>query len=114
MKVNKNENRIFVDVDKTIITPCNRDDTGYIGFNYYGTRVFNKPMYNNIALLKAQKQRGYEVIVHSANGWEWAEEVIRVLNLKKYVDEVATKPLKYMDDIPADQWMTRIFVEEYK
>lgn len=114
MRVNKNENRIPIDVDKTLITPCRYNDIGFIALNYYGTKVYHKPMFNNIALLKAQKQRGYEVIVHSANGWAWAEEVITKLGLIDFVDEVATKPLKYMDDIPADEWMTRIFVEEYK
>lgn len=114
MKVNKNENRIFVDVDKTLIIPCRYNEINCIAFDYYGSVVFHKPMFNNISLLKAQKARGYEVIVHSANGWAWAEEVIKKLELTKFIDEVATKPLKYMDDIPADEWMTRIFVEEYK
>ena len=108
MRVNKNENRILVDVDKTLITP---DRNGW-AFNYYGTSVYHSIMENNVLLLKAQKARGYEVIVHSANGWAWAKEVVEVLKLEDYVDEVATKPLKYLDDKPADEWMARIFVEE--
>lgn len=112
MRINTNENRILVDVDKTLITPTQYHLKNGIEFNYYGTTVYHKKLYNNISLMKAQKARGYEVIVHSANGWKWAEEVIKVLKLEEYVDEVATKPLKYIDDLPADQWMTRIFIEE--
>lgn len=112
MKINQNENRIFVDVDKTLITPCSNRDDARITFDYYGTQVYHKMMMNNIALLKAQKARGYEVIVHSANGWAWAYEVVSKLQLEQYVDEVATKPMKYMDDLSADEWMTRIFVND--
>ena len=112
MKINKNELRILVDIDKTLITPCHPDAFHHIRFDYYGAHVYHQPMFNNILLLKAQKARGYEVIAHSANGWAWTEEVINKLGLAGYVDEVATKPLKYMDDKPADEWMARVFVEE--
>lgn len=112
MKINKNELRILVDIDKTLITPCPASNDYAMSFDYYGALVYHKAMRNNILLLKAQKARGYEVIVHSANGWAWAKEVVRVLGLETFVDEIATKPLKYMDDKPADEWMARIFVEE--
>lgn len=110
MKINKNELRVLVDVDGTLI----KDDPSctFQEFNYYNRLVYRIPMYDNIALVRAQKARGYEVIVHSANGWQWAEEVVNKLGLQDVVDEVASKPLKYLDDVKADEWMTRIFVSD--
>lgn len=112
MRINKNEMRVLIDVDKTLIRPATKSDDLFILFNYYNIHQPHVPMHNNIMLLKAQKARGYEVIVHSANGWQWAQEVVEKLQLTDHVDEVATKPLKYIDDKPADEWMQQVFVPE--
>lgn len=115
MRINTNESRVVIDVDGTLI--CRFDSEQHalgqsILMNYYGNPEIKVPMNENINLLKAQKARGYEVIVHSANGFAWAKEVVEKLGLQEYVDEVATKPLKYMDDLPADEWMQRVFIPE--
>lgn len=112
MRVNTNELRVLVDVDKTLIVKCSIGDYGCFYPDYYGVSVAHAPLYGNIQLLKAQKARGYEVIVHSANGYKWAETIIKALKLEEFVDEVATKPLKYIDDKPADEWMQRVFIPE--
>jgi beta-phosphoglucomutase-like phosphatase (HAD superfamily) len=113
MRVNTNENRVLIDVDKTLITnieteSLNGDD---VKLNYYGQTVYVKTIDKHIDLLKSYKARGYEVIVNSANGFLWAKEVVTKLKLTQYVDEVATKPSKYVDDKDANTWMQRVYIE---
>lgn len=114
MKINENELRVCVDVDGTLISynPTRWGKLDPIIISYYGVNKELYPMPRNIELLKSYKQRGYEVLVHSANGWRWAKSVVEVLNLQEYVHEIATKPLKYVDDLPADSWMQRVFIPE--
>lgn len=114
MRINTNEQRVLIDVDLTLIEP-NTNGLGllnYLTLNYYGKPLEFCPLIPHIDLLKSYKQRGYEVIVHSANGWQWAKEVVEKLGLTEFVDEVATKPLKYVDDKPADTWMHRVYLGE--
>lgn len=111
MKINTAELRVVIDVDGTLIQHVHPSRSA-MPIDYYGQWKHVMPMYNNISLLKAHKARGYEVSVWSANGHKWAENVIRALNLVEYVDDVSAKPLKYIDDLPADNWMQRVFVPE--
>lgn len=111
MRINKNELRVTIDVDDTLIAyKYNPELEVVLSCDYYGTPVKVTPMNGNIDLLKSYKKRGYEVIVHSANGFAWADEVVNKLGLKEYVDEAATKPIKYVDDKPADQWMQQVYI----
>jgi len=112
MRVNKNELRVCVDVDLTLVRPCRMDEVPNRLIDYYGEPRYRKPMLNNIALLKSYKARGYEVTVHSANGWQWAQNVVEALGLQQYVDEVATKFLKAVDDLPPNAWLPQVFVPE--
>lgn len=114
MIFNENELRVVVDVDGTLIKPISSGvlSNKAIDVDYYGTTKRVVPMKNNIDLLKSYKKRGYEVTVHSANGVEWVKNVIAALSLTEYVDKGETKPLKYVDDNDANNWMQRVFVEE--
>ena len=119
MRINSNEMRVFFDVDGTLveIQPDMRIDEAVdkkFLFNYYGETVICFHIDSHIALLKSYKKRGYEVVVWSANGVQWAYEVVTKLGLEKFVDEVATKPLKYVDDKSADSWMQRVFIGDDK
>lgn len=117
MRINTNENRVMIDVDKTLVSDIITKGNVSIGgnliqLNYYGQPVYVQPIERHIDLLRAYKARGYEVIVNSANGYLWAKEVVTKLNLMEYVDEVATKPSKYVDDKDANSWMQRVFIDE--
>lgn len=122
MKINKNELRVPIDVDGTLIDrlPTDIDPNSIknmfvtVDLNYYGKPVVKRIMKENIELLKSYKKRGYEVIVHSANGWKWCQEVVEKLGLTEFVDEVATKPMKYVDNEPADSWCQQVFIPEDK
>lgn len=108
MKVIEFENLLMVDVDETLITkidPSGRNG-GFFTLQYGETLQFFDKCTENIALLiHHKKTRGYGIIVWSANGKEWAEKVVKHLEIDKYVDYIMTKPNKYLDDKPVETWM---------
>lgn len=113
MKVTKNENVCYFDVDQTLINWCDQDDPKAIATFYYGEMVDVKPYIPHIRFLKSLRERGAYIVVHSGNGWQWAEHIVKLLKLESYVDEVKTKPSKVIDDSDYANWMpTRIFIEE--
>lgn len=114
MIVNKKELIIPFDVDSTLIHDIEHisHHPRGITFDYYGMPRYAVPNLKHIELLKAYKQRGAYIRVHSGNGHTWAEEVIKKLKLEEYVDEIETKAMKYVDDIPFDQFTQRIYLGE--
>jgi phosphoglycolate phosphatase-like HAD superfamily hydrolase len=112
MKRIDNQLRVLIDVDATLVRGPRDGDLDIFYANYYGMETPQVPINSNIKLLIAYKARGFEITVHSANGVEWAEEIIGKLKLEKYVDWVATKPTSYVDDRDANDWMQRVFVDE--
>lgn len=117
MKVNTKELRTAFDVDSTLVMwPDDhfmpKEGRIRIECPYEeGAAFYLVPHKQHINYLIAKKKRGYEVTVWSQNGWAWAEQVIKTLNLEEYVDKVETKFDSYFDDLPADQWMSRVYVE---
>lgn len=109
MKINKKEQRVMFDVDKTLIVPPD-DFTSdkAIKMDYYGHERFRVRNDWAIELLIAYKTRGYSIDVCSANGWRWAQEVVNKLELQEFVNEVGSKYIKYVDDTPAEKWMHRV------
>lgn len=70
------------------------------------------PHKKHIKLLKDFKARGYTNIVWSGGGNSWAETVIKTLKLQKYVDIVMTKPMKFVDDLSANEVLgSRIYLK---
>lgn len=112
MRINKAELRVEIDVDSTLVTPKPSVRIVPLWLDYYGMGKKLYPIARHIELLKAYKARGYQVTVHSANGFQWAQNVIKALKLTEYVDVVETKAIKYVDDRPADDWMQRVFIPE--
>ena len=112
MKIRKSELPVAFDIDDTLVRnftskPGSKED---IKLNYYGQTVYAKPIIEHIDLLKSYKARGYEITAWSANGWTWAKEVICTLQLDEFVDIVASKPLKIVDDKPVEEWAQRIYI----
>lgn len=111
----KNEDVVWIDVDDTLVMwPDNpfQPGEGLLQFDQYNQTVWLKPNEKNIKLLKNYYERGYFVIVHSANGYNWASEVVTKLLLRSCVNMVFTKPMKYVDDLPAEEWMQRVYINE--
>lgn len=117
MVVNKNELRAAFDIDETLVMwpddhHMPKEGRVEITCPYDGKTVFYLvPHTQHINLLIASKKRGHEVIAWSQNGWAWAEKVVQALELEEYVDKVESKILKYFDDLPADEWMSRVYLD---
>jgi phosphoglycolate phosphatase-like HAD superfamily hydrolase len=123
MEINKNEMRIAIDIDDTlIIYPRDRFLTeeglvtlGYIQFSdcYTNEKFFARPAKKHIKLIKDHFQRGYEVTVWSAAGWQHAKSIVEQLGLEPWVHKIETKFTKYVDDLPANEFMgTRLYIED--
>ncbi len=103
MKVNRQELVVWIDTDNTIIKRVDYSST--LVLDYYGQSYFAEPIYKNIEFIKSLKTRGYYLIVHSNNGYQWAETVCIALGLDSIIDEVYTKPAKVIDDEPVNSWI---------
>lgn len=106
MITNTNEVNIPCDVDGTLIIYEDEysPGPGKIELNLYGTKKFVYPHLDHIELVKSYHARGFRVRVHSGNGYQWAEQVVKKLGLEDYVYEVETKSFKYLDDMPIETW----------
>ena len=117
MQIIENEQVIFVDCDDTLVM---WDDT----FRQPGDNkieVFDPndssnnyltPNEKHIDLVKKHKGRGYFVVVWSAAGYAWANSVVNAVKLNDYVDIVMSKPVKYMDDLTANEILgTRVYLK---
>lgn len=100
----KGEKFIYFDCDDTLVMWFTQSED-LLAFNNYGTIEMLAPNPFCIAALKLAKKDGHTVVVWSGAGADWAEEVVKVLNLEQYVDVVLAKPESYHDDLPADQFM---------
>lgn len=68
----------------------------------------------HIKYLKEHKSRGFTNIIWSAGGYEWAEVVINALELNDYVDLIISKPVKFFDDLPANEVLVNRVYLDYK
>lgn len=96
MRINENENIILVDIDNTLILHNGKKE---IELNYYGMVKWAGVHKEHIRLLKSYKQRGFFIRAHSNNGWQWTKEVIEKLGLEDIVNDVESKPTRFMDDV---------------
>lgn len=54
-----------------------------------------------------QKESGAFIIVWSASGYEWAEAVVKALNICDHVDLIMSKPMRIYDDKDPQDWMPK-------
>lgn len=107
MQVVQGKDFSFFDVDDTLVSwdyPERPDDAKYaVGFTdpSSGAVWMLTPIQKTIEALKQGKRAGSTIVVWSAGGWEWAQEVVKTLGLEEFVDAVISKPNRYYDDLPA-------------
>ena len=106
MEVVQNENIVYFDVDETLITSTIED-----GQDHKYRRKIDSVCEANVEQLIYHKRRGFHVTVWSANGYQWALDVVLALGLQTYVDVVKTKPRSYFDDKDANEWMQRAYCD---
>lgn len=116
MQVIESEQIVYYDVDDTLVlwfSGCDPSEKIDIKNPYYGYNMSLKPHKRHIDLLKDHKARGSTIIVWSASGYQWAEAVVKALNLESYVDFVQSKPVKFVDDLSASEILgIRIYLED--
>jgi len=101
MKVLREDDITQCDVDNTLVIwpkDPHIKRPGTIAFNYGDEIIYLFPHTPHIRFLKHCFNRGNFTSVWSQNGWAWAEQVVRKLNLVKFVDEVRGKPTRHIDD----------------
>lgn len=114
MKLNKNENISYFDIDDTLAMWDADPKIGQVlTLDFYGIQKEVRVNRSHVEFLKSLKARGHYIIVHSGNGWKWAETVVKAFELNDYVDEVQTKGCKFIDDQSPEKWANRVYVSEY-
>ena len=98
---------VYFDVDGTLVRPFRGDHSPWGTMAALPHFEFNPRMVEEINTAKA---RGHTVVVWSAGGAKWAEQVVDALNLRPQVDFILTKPNWYYDDQDASDFMRRIYV----
>lgn len=97
---------IAFDVDQTLVI---WDDNafnpgpGKYAFNLANRTVYLKLHNKHLFYLRSYKARGFKVVVWSAAGGQWANEVVRVLNLEQYIDVTMSKFTAFYDDLKAEE-----------
>ncbi len=113
-----NEQVLAFDVDDTLVMwdfKYDRPDEGRVAIHdpYDSSTVYLMPHARHVKFLKQCKGRGRSIVVWSQGGCHWAQSVVNALGLSEYVDLVLTKPIAYVDDLPASAWLTnRIYLKE--
>lgn len=117
MQILNRDQVIMIDVDGTLIRDAHNAEevcVTAIPHPYRGNSPVHKVKLNsNINLLKDMHTRGRCIIVWSAAGHQWAQAVVQALNLENFVDFVMEKPIAYIDDLHAVDFMgPRIFLQD--
>lgn len=101
MKVIKSNNITSFDVDNSLVMwhpDVNEKIPGSVAFKYGDETVYLTPHKNHIRFLKQCYIRKDFIEVWSKNGFEWAEQVVKTLELETYVHLVRAKPSRHIDD----------------
>lgn len=96
---------VFFDCDSTLIMWDMEGSPSALSFILYGKTYRLVPHQKHIDKLKEHKAEGFSIVVWSAGGKEWAEEVVKVLNLGTYVDTIISKPTYYYDDLTSPRFL---------
>lgn len=99
---------IFCDVDDTLIQWNSSkyfDKTKAINLQFMNYEVEVSPNDSNIEAVKTFYERGYEIVVWSATGKEWAEIVTKAIGLENHIDYCLSKPDFYIDNLNVEKFM---------
>jgi len=98
---------VYVDVDDTLVlwdvSAHPEGEAISVDFAGYTTHLVKHT--KNINLVIKFAKLGYDVIVHSQTGHDWAEAISQAIGLDEYVKAYATKPKFYIDDLDASTWI---------
>ena len=127
MNIFKADNTVWFDVDNTLIHHLIGNEEVVVCHNnpfYYEGLVLIKCPYSDeskyyeinqshVKLLKNCKSQSKQIIVWSAQGWQWCEVVVKSLKIEDYVDLCIGKPHIIVDDKPLDEWpIANLFLKQ--
>jgi len=95
---------IFFDVDDTLVEWINNTDPKAEEALIIDG-VLLKPIQSHIDALKKHHERGDQIIVWTQGGSQWAEAVVKGLDLEEFVHIAMGKPTLYYDDLDVVVWM---------
>lgn len=103
---------VYFDVDDTLVSwkcypKISKNSIEFIDPLSQGS-IYLNVINEHVEALKLHKLRGHTVIVWSAGGADWAEEVVKKLCLSKYVDACMSKPNWFYDDLTASEFLPEI------
>lgn len=104
----KSTKSAWIDVDNTLVYSVTECPELY-GKNIPTVVINGKEWYYNqkhIDIIYDFKSRGHTVVVWSAGGAEWAEMVVKALQIEHKVDLIISKPDYLFDDKPVTFWIT--------
>lgn len=108
---------VYIDVDDTLVSWAHGFfwHEGALEFEdpYDGATLYLDVIKEHVDAIKSHKLRGHTVVVWSAGGADWAEEVVKRLHLEKHVDAVLAKPNWFYDDLPANRILEEIHRKHY-
>jgi FMN phosphatase YigB (HAD superfamily) len=107
MRTIQSDRTVMVDCDDTLVLWDKSEFPmeEFIEIECYGTSAVVVPHRKNLNTLLKFHKLGYRIVVWSASGWEWAENVVKALKLEDIVDTCMSKPRYYFDDLPCQEWM---------
>lgn len=107
MKIIPNQKVIMVDCDETLIlwSIANAPKEKLITLSINELSAAVLPHQKNINLFIKLAKMNYSMCVWSRTGFDWAEAIVKALNLEQYTTLCLSKPLFYLDDAPAESWM---------
>src|SRR6185437_2801691 len=109
MKIIKNDNVVCFDVDNTLIM-SGLGRNGIKVRSPWANTEYVDPIQKHVDLLIKYSNEGRIVIVWSATGYEWVQTICKALKITKYVTLMMGKPSEYVDDLDANEWMTRNYL----
>lgn len=101
----KSGRTVVVDCDQTLLNwdydkyPHELKDLIEIEDPETGYKKAFLPHFHNIEFVKNLRLQGYTIIVWSAASGLWAQKVVEILNLEKYVHLTCDKPELAIDDL---------------
>jgi predicted phosphatase len=100
VKVIKSNNITVFDIDDTLLMHIDRRvrTKDKIEIEYGDEKIYLTPHKFHVTFLKHCHKRGDFVVIWSKNGHQYAEQVVKKLNLSKYVHLIMSKPSRHVDD----------------
>jgi len=113
MKKIKDRPLVAIDVDDTLIFWQHKQGRPTVAIQVDDHQEMFDVHEAHVEALKKHAVRGHQIIVWSAGGSDWAEAVVKALQLEEYVDIIMPKPNWIYDDISPNEFLpNNLYIHE--